>query len=107
RGPAGRQTARRHELPKGGTASRFAVVVRTKAAGQESEAIVQRVEVQAKRVGTTRLEPAVAAGTRSREEDAGLPCLTQDLINAVLAPDRQCRCGVATADIDDVLGQEE
>src|SRR5581483_6742014 len=80
----------------------FAVVMRARAPRQEAEA-VHPLELRAERIGHARLEPADHPGTRTPEDAAVLPRLSEQRVDAVHAPDREHVRGVATADADAVL----
>jgi len=64
-------------------------------------------ELGAEGVGGPALEPANAAGRRARQDDARLPGLAQDLVDAVHLPHRDHVGHRAPADEDDVLRQQE
>ena len=85
----------------------LAVVVRARAAGHEAEAVVERLEVGAEGVGRRGLEPAVHPGADAAQHGAGGERLAQDRVEAVGAPHREQRRGVAAADVDDVLLEDE
>src|ERR1051326_4595678 len=65
----------------------LAVVMRTVAAGEKAETLDNR-QLFGPRIGGALLEPAQRAGARAAEHDAALPCLTQDGVEALRAPDR-------------------
>src|SRR5207248_7630438 len=75
-------------------------------AGEQAEAIHRR-QLGAERVGDAVLEPADHPGAPAGEQDSGLPRVAQDLVEAVLAPDRERVRGVAAVDEDDVVRQRE
>ena len=58
--------------------------------------------VSADRLG----EPAERAGAEAAHDDAGLPRLAQDLVDAVGAPDAEQAQQAAAADVDHVLGHQ-
>ena len=51
-------------------------------------------------------EPAQRAGAEAAEDDARLPGLAQDLVDAVRAPDAEQAQEAAAADVDQVLGEQ-
>jgi hypothetical protein len=53
------------------------------------------------------LEPAHPAGAQAGEHDARVPRLAQDVVEAVLAPDREQVAHRPAADVDDVLAEDE
>jgi len=80
--------------------------VRAGAAGQQAEAVAQRVDA-AEGVGHASAEPAQHAGADAAQHRAILPGAAQQLVEAVGAPQRQQVHGVAAADIEDVLRGDE
>jgi len=52
-------------------------------------------------------KPAHRAGADPGQQDTGLPGLAHDRVDAVLAPDRQQVAHRATADVDDVLREDQ
>src|SRR5207244_1338216 len=92
----------RDELGVTRAASLLAVVVRTGAAGEEAEPVAHPLELRAERVGDAGLEPADRTGAPPGEDDAGLPRLAQDPVEAVRAPDGEQVRGAAARDEDQV-----
>src|SRR5437868_1551759 len=80
--------------------------MRTEAAGDEGETVVQRAQRTAEGVGEARLEPAVRAGADPAEQRAALVRLAEDGVEAVHAPDGEHVGCVAAADVDDVLAED-
>ena len=102
-----RRKSVRDELRVDGSAHLLPVVVRTGAAGDEAEPVAHARELRPERVGHAGLEPADHAGAPAREQDAGLPGLAQNPVEAVHAPDREHVRRVPAADEDHVLGEHE
>ena len=74
--------------------------------GISAEAVGDRPQVGAEGVGGAADVPAQRAGRHPAEDDAGLPRLAEDLVEAVHPPDREQVGDAAAADPDDVLREQ-
>jgi hypothetical protein len=84
----------------------LAVVVRTEAARESPESVVERPELRAERVRDAAFEPAVRAGADPAEDGSALPRLPQRSVDAVEPPEGQRIGGVSAGDVDRVLPGE-
>ena len=96
-----------HELPVDGAPPLLAVVVGAGAPREQAEAVAHPLELRAERVGHAGLEPADHSGAHARQDRALLPRLAQQRVETVDAPDREHVRGVAAADDDHVLREDE
>ena len=83
-----------HQLLVGRAASRVTVIMRTDAAGQQAESVVETPEWAAKRIRDAAVEPAERASADAAQQDAGLRGAAQGQVDAVDAPDREHVGGV-------------
>src|SRR5262245_51362758 len=84
----------------------FAVVMGTATSRQKSQAS-QRTQSVGEGIGETLLEPADRAGAHAGEDDPRLPRLAQDFFHPPIFPDGNQALGVAAADINHVLIEQE
>src|SRR5664280_1483676 len=67
----------------------FAVVVRTRAPGKQTQPVGHALELRPERVRDAGFEPADQPGAPAGEQDARLPGFAEDLVEDVHAPDRE------------------
>ena len=85
----------------------LAVVVRARAARQEPEPVAQALELRAERIGHAGFEPADHPRAPAAQDDARLPGLAEDAVEAVHAPDGEHVRRVAAGDENHVVGEGE
>lgn len=78
------------------------IVVRASAVRKEQEAVVERA-AQSKGISNATSEPAEHASAHAAEDGAGDPCLSQDVVETVGAPESKKIHGIATTDIEEVV----
>src|SRR6266516_4534203 len=104
-GKAWRDLARVQELMVRGTTGCFAVIVGTAAPRQEPETL-EWPQCPGEGISHPLLEPANGASADPCENDARGPGFPQERWQLPVAPDGQHALGVATSDVDHVLGQQ-
>ena len=72
----------------------------------QGQPVRDRAQVRPERIGGPADVPADRPGTHAGQHDAGLPCLSHHLVNAVQPPHRQQSSDAAAEHPDHVLSQE-
>src|SRR5438874_1983038 len=83
----------------------FAMVMRARAAAENSKTIVQRRE-RAERIGHAALKPADHSRAHAAQDGAASPRVAQRAIDAMNAPYRKHVRGISAADVDHILPQQ-
>ena len=83
------------------------VVVDSVAVREQAEPAALEPQLRAERVGGAADVPADRAGADAAQDDAGLPGLAEDRVEAVDAPDREQVSDRPAADPDDVLAEQQ
>lgn len=95
-----------NELLEGWFAFGFFVVVRAEVVRKPSEAI-HRAEFAMEGICAAPPEPGVGTGGSSGDGDALLPGLVEDFVQAPFPPEDEHVVGRASADIDEILAENE
>ena len=76
--------------------------MRAETSSEQAETVFEAVELDRKRVGHTRLEPAVCPSRDAAECGTAIPGMTDRLVDAVEAPEHKKIGSVATRDHDHI-----
>src|SRR5439155_395799 len=95
------------ELRISQSAQLLAVVVWTRAAREETEAVAHALELRPERVRDGGLEPADRAGAPPGQQDPVLPRLAKHLVEPVRAPDPEGVRRVPARHENDVVAQRQ